>query len=194
MHIPVRTIQVGELTGQGPHVTFLVITLWIGERAVLNENREVLYVKGDDVRWISVAGLSLAMLASGNMESGGHAAGAALAAEPAQVPARSLSPEEIGGLREGEGMGLARAAEHNGYPGPTHVLEAARAGKVDLYAEQRQAIERILEAMTAKAQELGQQILAQEALLEAGFRRDGLPRQIWPGRSRRSDGSGRTSA
>jgi Spy/CpxP family protein refolding chaperone len=67
-------------------------------------------------------------------------------------------------------MGLARAAELNGYPGPAHVLEAARAGKIDLYAEQREAIDRIHTAMKAKARALGREILAQEASLEAGFR------------------------
>ena len=91
---------------------------------------------------------------------------------PEQVPSniRSLSAEEIRGLRDGEGMGLARAAELNGYPGPTHVLEAAREGKIHLDAEQQQAIEAIRAAMKAEAQALGRQILALEAALEAGFR------------------------
>lgn len=91
---------------------------------------------------------------------------------PEQVPSnlRGLSAEEVRGLRDGEGMGFARSAELNGYPGPTHVLEAARQGKLHLYAEQRQAIERIHAAMKAEAQAVGQQILAIEALLEAGFR------------------------
>lgn len=91
---------------------------------------------------------------------------------PEQVPSslRSLSAEEIRSLRDGEGMGLARAAELNGYPGPAHVLEAVRQGKMHLYAEQRQALERIHTAMKVEAQALGQQILALEALLEAGFR------------------------
>ncbi|MBI4736864.1 MAG: hypothetical protein HY766_12550 [candidate division NC10 bacterium] len=99
--------------------------------------------------------------------------GAALAErQPEQAPSniRSLSVEEIRGLRDGEGMGLARPAELNGYPGPAHVLDAARAGKIHLYAEQRQALERIHAAMKVEAQALGQQILDLEALLEAGFR------------------------
>ena len=126
--------------------------------------------EGNDVRWLSAAALSLAILASGGMRSGGQVAGAALALEPVQVPTRSLAPEEIRGLQEGEGMWLARAAELNGFPGPAHILEAARAGKIDLYAEQRQAIERIHAATKAKAQALGHQILAQEAALETTFR------------------------
>ncbi len=67
-------------------------------------------------------------------------------------------------------MGLARSAELNGYPNPARVLEAARAGKLDLFADQRQAIERIQAAMKTKAQSLGREILAEEAALEAGFR------------------------
>jgi hypothetical protein len=36
---------------------------------------------------------------------------------------KSLSNEQVADLREGRGMGLALAAELNGYPGPAHVLE-----------------------------------------------------------------------
>jgi len=35
---------------------------------------------------------------------------------------KALSPEDIDELRKGAGMGLAKAAELNGYPGPLHVL------------------------------------------------------------------------
>ena len=37
---------------------------------------------------------------------------------------RGLTENEISELRQGHGMGLARAAELNGYPGPRHVLDA----------------------------------------------------------------------
>ena len=36
---------------------------------------------------------------------------------------KSLSDDEIAALRKGEGMGMAKAAELNGYPGPAHVLQ-----------------------------------------------------------------------
>lgn len=100
----------------------------------------------------------------------GQAPGGIPAPDAASLKISALSAEEIRGLREGEGMGLARPAELNGYPGPAHILEAARAGKIHLYAEQRQAIERIHAAMKVEAQALGQQILLQETALEAGFR------------------------
>lgn len=38
---------------------------------------------------------------------------------------KALSDREISDLRTGRGMGLALAAELNGYPGPAHVLELA---------------------------------------------------------------------
>jgi hypothetical protein len=38
---------------------------------------------------------------------------------------KALSPEDLAGLLNGEGMGMAKAAELNGYPGPVHVLELA---------------------------------------------------------------------
>lgn len=38
---------------------------------------------------------------------------------------KALSGEPVAELRAGEGMGLALAAELNGYPGPRHVLDLA---------------------------------------------------------------------
>jgi hypothetical protein len=38
---------------------------------------------------------------------------------------KALSSEDIAALRNGEGMGMAKAAELNGYPGPAHVLALA---------------------------------------------------------------------
>ena len=41
-------------------------------------------------------------------------------------PIKALSDQQIADLRAGRGMGLALAAELNGYPGPSHVLELAK--------------------------------------------------------------------
>jgi hypothetical protein len=38
-------------------------------------------------------------------------------------PIKALSAQQIDDLKAGRGMGLALAAELNGYPGPSHVLE-----------------------------------------------------------------------
>ena len=48
---------------------------------------------------------------------------------------KALSDQQIADLQAGRGMGLALAAELNGYPGPSHVLELA--DKLGLSADQR---------------------------------------------------------
>lgn len=40
-------------------------------------------------------------------------------------PIKALSDQQLSDLRAGRGMGLALAAELNGYPRPSHVLELA---------------------------------------------------------------------
>jgi hypothetical protein len=42
-----------------------------------------------------------------------------------QRPVKALSEQQVADLRAGRGMGLALAAELNGYPGPLHVIELA---------------------------------------------------------------------
>ncbi|TMK77059.1 MAG: periplasmic heavy metal sensor [Actinobacteria bacterium] len=84
---------------------------------------------------------------------------------------RGLSEKEISELREGRGMGLARAAEMNGYPGPRHVLDAVREGRLHLSPEQAQAVERLFDDMGLKAKRLGDMILKEERALEEEFRK-----------------------
>jgi len=50
-------------------------------------------------------------------------------------PTKALSEQQVDDLRAGRGMGLALAAELNGYPGPSHLLELA--DKLELSADQR---------------------------------------------------------
>ena len=54
-----------------------------------------------------------------------HAHGTSPYAHARSADVASLSPEEVHELRNGEGMGLARAAELNHFPGPKHLLELA---------------------------------------------------------------------
>ncbi|MEX2355984.1 MAG: hypothetical protein WD535_03015, partial [Thermaerobacterales bacterium] len=51
---------------------------------------------------------------------------------------RALSPEQVEGLLEGQGMGYALAAELNHFPGPVHVLDLAK--QLDLTAEGEQGV------------------------------------------------------
>jgi Spy/CpxP family protein refolding chaperone len=84
-----------------------------------------------------------------------------------QRPIKALSPAEVTGLAQGQGMGFAKAAELNGYPGPMHVLELAR--RLDLTAEQRAASERLMAEHKARAREIGERVIAAERTLDALF-------------------------
>lgn len=80
---------------------------------------------------------------------------------------KTLSPDEARGLLEGEGMGLARPAEMNGFPGPKHVLELA--DSLDLSGEQAARIEAIRKAMKEEAVALGERIVEGERALDHAF-------------------------
>jgi len=81
---------------------------------------------------------------------------------------KSLSPVEIDGLLAGKGMGYAKAAELNGYPGPAHVLELSKA--LSLTAEQLQKTEAIFAQMEAAAKNLGAELVAAEHALDQAFK------------------------
>jgi Spy/CpxP family protein refolding chaperone len=92
-------------------------------------------------------------------------------AEPADtvtvaVPS-GLTTEEIAGLLDGRGMGMATPAEAHGYPGPLHVLELA--DSLGLTPEQRATAERLRAAMLEEARDLGAQIVANERALDDVF-------------------------
>jgi hypothetical protein len=82
-------------------------------------------------------------------------------------PIKALSEQQIADLRAGRGMGLALAAELNGYPGPMHVLELADA--LDLSGQQRAKMQELFAAMKAEAIPLGERLIAQEADLDDSF-------------------------
>ena len=67
---------------------------------------------------------------------------------------RGLTEKEISELREGRGMGLARAAELNGYPGPRHVLDAVREGRLRLSPGQLQTVQRLFDERLAATDQL----------------------------------------
>jgi hypothetical protein len=83
---------------------------------------------------------------------------------------RGLTRQEVADLEAGRGMGLARAAELNGYPGPRHVLDAAQAGRLPLSADQARQVQQVFDGMAARAQRLGKLVLDEERDLETAFR------------------------
>ena len=80
---------------------------------------------------------------------------------------KALSDQQVADLKAGRGMGLALAAELNGYPGPSHVLELA--GPLRLSRMQRSKMEELFAAMKAETIPLGEKLIGQEADLERQF-------------------------
>ena len=81
---------------------------------------------------------------------------------------KSLSVEDVDELRRGGGWGLAKAAELNGMPGPTHLLELREA--IPLEAAQVAALEALLVAMQDDAISVVEELIDLEAALDAQFR------------------------
>jgi Spy/CpxP family protein refolding chaperone len=81
---------------------------------------------------------------------------------------KALSDEDIAALLKGEGMGYAKAAELNGYPGPKHVLDFAR--QLKLTAAQLEQVQAIFEKMSVAAKPLGAELVERERLLDQLFR------------------------
>ena len=80
---------------------------------------------------------------------------------------KALSTEDIEALRAGQGMGFAKAAELNGYPGPAHVL--ALADQLHLTAEQLARTRSIEASMRSKAKAIGAELIDAEAQLDTLF-------------------------
>lgn len=80
---------------------------------------------------------------------------------------KALSDEETGAYLTGKGMGMAKAAELNGYPGPAHVLELAT--ELDLSEEQRARTESLFTSMSKEASVLGTELIEKERTLDQLF-------------------------
>src|SRR5690606_7024749 len=77
---------------------------------------------------------------------------------------KALSHEEADGYLRGAGMGLAKAAELNGYPGPMHTLELAE--QLGLSASQRAEVQRLMNAHKAEARTIGADVVQRESELD----------------------------
>jgi len=96
---------------------------------------------------------------------------AALAALPAAAQEKrdikALSAEQTGQYLAGAGMGYARAAELNRFPGPMHVLEFA--DRLGLSPEQRERTRALMDAHKAEARATGAKLVEAERALDALF-------------------------
>src|SRR6184192_328486 len=88
-------------------------------------------------------------------------------AGPEQRAIKALSDEEVRDLLEGRGMGLAKAAELNSYPGPLHVLQLA--DQLGLSEAQRKATDALYANMRQQALSVGRQIVEAERSLDRAF-------------------------
>lgn len=79
----------------------------------------------------------------------------------------ALSDGQVADLKAGRGIGLALAAELNGYPGPLHTLGFAEALK--LTGAQRSRIKDLYDAMRAEAIVAGEALIRAEAALDKLF-------------------------
>ncbi len=80
---------------------------------------------------------------------------------------KSLSPQDVSSLLAGQGMGYAKAAELNGYPGPMHVIELA--DRLAITPEQLQSTRLLMTEHKARARELGAEVIAAERTLDRLF-------------------------
>ena len=120
---------------------------------------------------IALLGASVAMSLNAQAQSTDHQHRHTVAASPyageQTRDIKALSPVEISNLLNGAGMGYAKAAELNGYPGPMHVLELA--AQLRLTDGQRVATEKLLTEHKREAREIGTRVVATERQLDAAF-------------------------
>jgi hypothetical protein len=80
---------------------------------------------------------------------------------------KALSQNDIDGYMAGKGMGFAKAAELNHYPGPRHVLDLSK--ELELSDKQLNQTQTLFNKMQAKAIDLGKQLIDREQKLDQLF-------------------------
>jgi Spy/CpxP family protein refolding chaperone len=116
---------------------------------------------------LSATAIGAGAFASSTSHNGSPADGRSPYAGHESRAISSLSADDITALLGGEGWGLAKPAELNGYPGPRHVLELADA--LRLTAEQRTSVQASYARMKARAQQLGAHYVEAEKALDETF-------------------------
>ena len=119
---------------------------------------------------ILIAGFAAAVLTSLSLAALGQSPHAPLSQPYAGMQSReikSFSEQQIADLKAGRGMGLALAAELNGYPGPSHLLELA--DELQLTVDQRLFLKTAFGSMKAETILMGERLLLQEAQLDRLF-------------------------
>lgn len=81
---------------------------------------------------------------------------------------KALTKEELNHLLKGEGMGMAKAAELNSYPGPRHVLDFS--SQLNLTSEQIEKTNELFKSMQTQAKKIGLLIIKKEKELDSVFK------------------------
>jgi Spy/CpxP family protein refolding chaperone len=82
-------------------------------------------------------------------------------------PIKALSDQQVADLKAGRGMGLALAAELNGYPGPSHLIELS--DQLGLTSIQLSNLKGMFDAMRSETIPIGEELVAQEEELDRLF-------------------------
>jgi Spy/CpxP family protein refolding chaperone len=130
--------------------------------------------RGRDTTAAVLLGLALAGAADLALAQDHHARAPYAGMEARKV--KALDAKTIDDLRAGRGMGLALAAELNGYPGPMHVLELA--DRLRLSPDQRAKVQQLFARMKAEAVPLGQRLLDEERSLDRHFAERTITRDV----------------
>lgn len=88
---------------------------------------------------------------------------------------KSLSAEEIDGYLKGNGLGYAKPAELNQYPGPKHVIELTN--EIGLSDLQLAETKKLFSAMSLEARKLGALYIEKEQELEQAFASQTISRE-----------------
>lgn len=80
---------------------------------------------------------------------------------------KAFSDEDVKSYLEGNGMGFAKVAELNGFPGPKHILE--NESSLNLTAGQKESVQNSFEKMNTEAVNLGKTIVQKERELDQLF-------------------------
>ena len=80
---------------------------------------------------------------------------------------KALSPDEIQAYQSGQGLGFAKAAELNQFPGPKHVLELEL--QLQLTEKQKAETQHVYDRMHVGAARLGSLIIEKERKLDVLF-------------------------
>jgi Heavy-metal resistance len=125
------------------------------------------------LKLIALCAISTTAMSAFGQHSG-HQHGTASHASPPSTYAgeqtrsiKALSASETKSWLDGLGMGLARAAELNGYPGPMHVLELRR--PLRLTDTQQSATEELMRQHKAEVRSLGGELVNVERRLDIAF-------------------------